>query len=110
MTDKILVMSTCDSADEARKLASKLVEVRLAACVSIVPRVESVYHWQGQVQQSEEWLLLIKTSRELFDHLAETLRTMHSYTVPEIIAVPMVAASESYLAWLDRELESGTVT
>lgn len=91
-------------------MAVKLVELRLAACVSIVPRIESVYHWQGKVEQSEEWLLLVKTSRELFDALAEALGKMHSYSVPEIVAIPMVAVSESYLAWLDRELQSGTVT
>jgi periplasmic divalent cation tolerance protein len=104
MTDKIIVFSTCGSADEGRKLALLLVEKRVAACVTIIPGAQSVYHWQGKIEESAEWLLMIKTRRDLFDALKIELQAMHSYQTPEIVAVPVVAGLESYLAWLDREL------
>jgi periplasmic divalent cation tolerance protein len=105
MTDKILVLSTCAGIDEARALAGKLVEERLAACVNIVPGLESVYHWQGSVERSSEVLLVIKTRRSLLAELARRIETLHTYTVPEVIATPIVAGSEGYLFWLDRELK-----
>ena len=104
MTDKIVIFSTCSSADEAKLIARRLVEARLAACVTAVPGAQSTYHWKGAVEQSEEWLLVIKSSRELFAQLKAQLQKMHSYEVPEVIAVPIVDGSESYLTWMDREL------
>jgi periplasmic divalent cation tolerance protein len=106
MTDKILVLSTCAGLDEARALAGKLVEERLAACVNLVPGVESVYHWQGTVEQSSEVLLVIKTRRSLLADLSKRIETLHTYTVPEVIAMPIVAGSEGYLFWLERELRA----
>ncbi len=104
MTDKIIVFSACGSADEGRKLARQLVEKRVAACVTIVPGAQSVYHWQGKIEESAEWLLVVKTRRDLFDALKAELQGMHSYQTPEIVAVPIVAGLESYLTWMDREL------
>ena len=109
MTDKIVVLSTCESAAEAREIARRLVERRLAACVSIVPSVTSVYHWKNAagdngIEESAEVLLIIKTARPLFRELSEELARHHTYELPEIIAVPLVDGSEAYLAWLDREL------
>jgi len=104
MTDKIVVLSSCDSEDQARKLARHVVELRLAACVNVLPGAHSVYRWKGQVEHAEEWILVIKTRRDLFDGLREALLKMHTYEVPEVIALPVVDGADAYLAWLDREL------
>ena len=104
MTDKIVVFSACGSSEEAQKLARQLVEKRVAACVTIVPGAQSIYHWQGKIEESAEWLLIIKTRRDLFDALKSELQGMHSYQTPEIVAVPIVAGLEAYVAWMDREL------
>ncbi len=106
MTDKILVHTTCSSREEAERLARALVESRLAACVAITPGVTSVYRWQGAIEQSEEWALTIKTRRGLFDALKAELSRLHSYQVPEILAVPVLEGSEAYLAWMDEELQA----
>ena len=104
MTDKIVVLSTCESAEEASKLARHLVEARLAACVNILPGARSVYRWQGEIADAAECLLVIKSRRDLFPRLREAIAGMHSYEVPEVVALPVVDGSESYLAWLDREV------
>jgi periplasmic divalent cation tolerance protein len=104
MTDKIVVLSTCSSEDEATKLASLLVELRLAACVSVVPRIRSHYRWQGKVENAEEWLLIMKSSRERFAALRAELERAHSYEVPEILALPVVDGSGNYLSWLESNL------
>jgi periplasmic divalent cation tolerance protein len=104
MSDKIVVLSTCGSAEEAASIARALVERRLAACVNIVPGVRSVYRWKGAVEEAEEWLLIVKSSQALFERLEEELRKMHSYETPEIVALPVAAGSASYLEWLGAEL------
>jgi periplasmic divalent cation tolerance protein len=104
MTDKIVIFSTCSSAEEAGRIARRLVEARLAACVTAVPGAQSTYHWKGAVEQSEEWLLVIKSNRDLFVQLKTQLQELHSYEVPEVIAVPIVDGAESYLNWMDREM------
>ena len=104
MTDKIVVLSTCDSEETAAALARALVEKRLAACINILPKARSIYHWQGKLEDAEEWILVIKSRRDLFDRLCEAIAQTHSYEVPEVIALPIVDGSEAYLAWLDREL------
>lgn len=104
MTDKIVVLSTCDSEERAKALARVLVEQRLAACVNIIPGARSIYQWQGKVEEAEEWVLVIKSRRDLFGSLKEALAAQHSYEVPEVIALPIVDGSEAYLAWLDREM------
>ncbi|MEJ5367321.1 MAG: divalent-cation tolerance protein CutA [Bryobacteraceae bacterium] len=104
MTDKIVVSITCGSAEEARRLARLLVEERLAACVQVLPSVRSVYRWRGAVEESEEWLLLIKTRRGLFEQLRRRIRAAHSYELPEILACPVVDGEPDYLAWIDAEV------
>jgi periplasmic divalent cation tolerance protein len=104
MTDKIVVLSTCASAEEAGRIARELVEKQLAACVSVLPGIRSVYRWKGAVQDDAEVLLVIKSSRGLFPRLQAEIEKMHSYEVPEVIAVPVVDGSERYLEWMDREL------
>jgi periplasmic divalent cation tolerance protein len=100
MTDKRLVLTTAGSAEEAQKLAHALVEQRLAACVNIVPGVDSVYRWEGQVERAQEWLLLIKTKAEKFSALRDAIHRLHSYDLPECICLTIEDGSEAYLKWL----------
>jgi periplasmic divalent cation tolerance protein len=104
MTDKIVVLTNCGSADEAERIARSLVEKRLAACVNVMPTVRSFYRWKGVIEDEQESLLVIKSSRALFDELRAEIEKLHSYEVPEVIAVPIVDGSEGYLEWLEREL------
>lgn len=104
MTDKIVVLSTCGSVEEAERLARALVEKRLAACVNIVPGVRSVYRWKDAIENEPEVLLVVKTSRPLVDDLKTEIERLHSYEVPEMIALPVVDGSEAYLQWMSHEL------
>src|SRR5438105_6557690 len=104
MTDKIVVLNTCASADEAEKIARRLVEARLAACVSVIAGARSFYRWKDAIEDASEFLLVIKTSRANFDDLRLELEKAHSYEVPEIIALPIVDGAANYLNWLDAEL------
>jgi periplasmic divalent cation tolerance protein len=104
MTDKIVVLSACDSEEQAARLARHLVELRLAACVNIVPGVRSVYRWKGAIEDTAEWILVIKSRRDLFSSLRSEIAKMHSYEVPELVALPVVEGAENYLTWMDREL------
>jgi periplasmic divalent cation tolerance protein len=96
----LIVFITAGNLDEARKIADELVGQRLAACVNIVPQVESVYRWQGEVCRDSEVLLVAKTTRERFSALETAVKGLHSYQVPEIIALPITGGSEQYLNWL----------
>ena len=101
MTQKILVLVTCGSVQEARQIGRALVQERLAACVNVVQApVESIYRWKGRVDTAMEFLMIIKSSRERFSALEERIRKLHSYEIPEIIAVPIEKGSRDYLAWL----------
>lgn len=103
MTDKIVVLTTCASAEEAEKIARGLVEKRLAACVNVLAGARSFYRWQGALEDAAEHLLLIKSKRELFGRLRAALESLHSYQVPEIIVLPIIDGSPAYLAWLEAE-------
>jgi periplasmic divalent cation tolerance protein len=105
MTDKIVVLNTCGSAEEAEKIARRLIETRLAACVNVLAGARSFYRWQGAIEDAGEWLLVIKTSRPRFHELRAELERLHSYEVPEIIALPIVDGSLNYLNWLDTEIK-----
>jgi periplasmic divalent cation tolerance protein len=98
--DAIVVFMTAASGEEATRLAEMLVGAHLAACVQILPEIESVYRWRGQIERSSEVLLLVKTTRGKFDDLEREVRALHSYDTPEIVAVPIVAGSAPYLEWL----------
>jgi periplasmic divalent cation tolerance protein len=106
MTDKIVIYTTCGSAEEAERLAGHLVERRLAACVAVTAGVVSHYIWQGKQERSEEWALAIKSRRDLFPAVQKELEKLHKYEVPEILAVPVVEGSAAYLAWMDGELRT----
>jgi len=100
MTDTRLVLTTCGSLEEARSIAQALVERQMAACVNIVPQIESVYRWQGKVEMAAEWLLLIKTTAAAFNRLHDTLSELHSYDVPECIEIAIEDGSPAYLRWI----------
>jgi periplasmic divalent cation tolerance protein len=100
MTDKRIVLSTAGSEEEARKIAHHIVKQQLAACVNIVRQVESIYRWQDKVESSHEWLLLIKTTAEKFDDVRDAIRELHSYDLPECIAIAIENGSADYLDWI----------
>jgi periplasmic divalent cation tolerance protein len=100
MTDKQIILSTAGSEEEARKIARSLVERQLAACVNIVPQIESVYAWQGKVESTREWLLLIKTTAEKFAAVRDAIHELHSYDLPECIAIAVDDGSSEYLQWI----------
>jgi len=104
VTDKIVVLSTCGTAAEAETIARAVLEKRLAACVNVISSVRSLYRWQGKIEDSTEWLLVIKSSRDLFERLRAEIERAHSYQTPEVVAVPIVAGAPNYLTWLDYEL------
>lgn len=104
MTDKIIALTTCDSEEQAKRIAHRLIEQRLAACVNIVSNVRSVYRWKEKIEDAAEFLLVIKSRRDLFAALRAEIERIHTYEIPEIIAIPIVDGSEAYLGWFDREL------
>lgn len=104
MTDGIIVLSTCSNREEAERIALALVEARLAACVNVLPGIESVYRWEGKVETAREVLLIIKTTEQRLPELRDRIATLHSYEVPEIVAFPIAAGSEKYLAWLREQV------
>lgn len=99
-----IVLSTCPDAATARTIATALVEKGLAACVNIVPGIESVYRWQGRLEQGSELLLIIKTKVECYTELEQTLVALHPYELPEVIAVPLSTGLPAYLEWIDTSL------
>jgi periplasmic divalent cation tolerance protein len=104
MTNAIQVTTAAGSQEEARRIARGLVERRLAACVHVLGPIESLYHWEGRIEQSQEWLCVAKTSLDRYAQVEAAIRELHSYQVPEILAVPVVAGSRAYLDWLEAEL------
>jgi periplasmic divalent cation tolerance protein len=100
MTDAFIVFCACPNHSEASQLAQAVVSGGAAACVNIVPAVESVYRWQGKIETSQEVLLLIKTTRDRFPLLRDLIVKLHSYDTPEVIAVSVEDGSQKYLAWL----------
>lgn len=105
MTDKRIVLSTAGSEEEARRIARHLVEEQLAACVNIVPQIESIYRWQGEVESSQEWLLMIKTTSERFASVRDAIRALHSYELPECIAISVEDGSAAYLEWIGQSVK-----
>lgn len=104
MTDKLLVLTTAGTEPHANKIAEALVENRLAACVNIIPRIRSVYRWEGNVEKSEECLLVIKTTTAREDEVRAAIRELHSYDLPEHIGLAVETGSEEYLKWLEESV------
>ncbi len=100
MTDAIVVFCTCPSEAEALQIARVLLERRLVACVNILPQMRSVYRWEGKVETASEHLLLIKTVSSRFEELRSAIVDLHSYDVPEVLALPVSDGTEKYLAWI----------
>ena len=107
MNDAIVVFITAGSADEARLIAQQLVESGLAACVQILPEIESTYRWNGEIQREKELLILAKTTADNFAALEKAVRAIHSYETPEIVAVPASQISGPYQAWLIENVSAG---
>ena len=102
MTDKFVVLVTCSTPAEAQRIARAVVNARLAACVNILPgAVQSIYRWKGKIESARERLLLIKTSRKCLVKLRSAVKSLHSYDVPEFIAIPIAVGSPGYLSWIE---------
>lgn len=101
MTDKVVILVTASSQEECRKIATRLIEERLAACVNIAQPVQSVYRWEGEVEESREFLMFIKTNRNLFPQVKAEISQVHSYQTPEIICLPIIDGSPNYLHWIN---------
>jgi len=104
MTDKIVIFSTSATEEEAERLTRVLLDARLAACINVIPRVRSFYRWKGAIESGDECLLLIKSSRGLFGELKAALEKVHSYEVPEVVALPVVEGAANYLEWMTTNL------
>jgi periplasmic divalent cation tolerance protein len=96
----IIVMVTTPNKQEAQKIAKHLLEKRLIACANIIGPVTSLFHWSGKIEHAEEHLILMKTHQNLFEKLSETVKAIHSYEIPEILALPITNGSKTYLDWL----------
>jgi periplasmic divalent cation tolerance protein len=103
MNEHIVTLCTVPDQATARQIAGDLLTRRLAACVNVSGAVESHYWWEGKIQRDEEFVLIIKTRKNLFSTLAEAVRRMHPYDVPEVIALPIMTGSPAYLQWIDTE-------
>jgi periplasmic divalent cation tolerance protein len=100
MTDAIQVFTTIGNRHDADNLAQALVERHLAGCVQIIGPITSTYRWQGEIESGQEWLCLVKTTKDKYDRLEAAIRELHPYEVPEILALPVVAGHQAYLDWL----------
>jgi periplasmic divalent cation tolerance protein len=106
VTDKVVIFVTTPSRRESKKIARHLVKTKLAACVNISRPIESVYRWEGKIAEEKEFLLIIKSNKELFPEVQSEISKIHSYDIPEIICLPVVDGSRSYLQWISDSLKS----
>jgi periplasmic divalent cation tolerance protein len=106
MTDRQIVLSTAGSKEEAQRIASALVEQQLAACVNVVGPISSTYRWQGKVENAQEFLLIVKTTASAYPRVAEAIRRLHSYDLPEIIQLSIMDGGADYLAWISESVKT----
>lgn len=104
----ITVFITCANKREARKVAKRLVEEREAACVNIIDKIESIFWWQGRLDRAKETLLVVKSKKERFSRIIKLVRSLHSYSVPEIIAFDITKGNRDYLNWLNESIRKPT--
>jgi periplasmic divalent cation tolerance protein len=104
MDEKKIVLTTAGSKEEAQRIAHALVERRLAACVNLAGPVESIYRWKGEIENAEEWLLLIKTTASAFPGVRDAIRELHSYELPECVQIPIETGSPDYLNWIQENV------
>jgi periplasmic divalent cation tolerance protein len=104
MNEYIQIYTTTENKDDAGMIAETVVKKRLAACVQVVGPIVSTYWWEGAIEEAEEWLCIMKSRKDLYDSLEKAILDVHSYDVPEIVAVPIVSGSRSYLQWLNKEV------
>jgi periplasmic divalent cation tolerance protein len=107
MAEYIQLFTTTESRDDAEMISRDVVEKRLAACAQVLGPITSTYWWKEEIEKTEEWLCIIKSRRNLFKQLEETIKSLHPYEVPEIVAVPIILGSPSYLEWLGQEIKPG---
>ncbi len=107
MSEFVIVLMTASSQQEAERIAKSLVTEWLAACVNVIPNAVSFYRWEGKVQRDQEVLLIAKSRKDVLEDLIRRVRSLHSYTVPEIIALPLSGGSDDYLRWVDQEVHGG---
>ncbi len=107
MADYIQVVTTTERREDAERIGRALVEERLAACVQVAGPITSTYRWQGKIETAQEWQCWAKSRRDLYDRIERAIRRLHPYEVPEVLAMPIVAGSADYLAWLDAETQKG---
>jgi len=105
MEDYIQIYTTTDTIDIAQAISNRLVEERLAACVQVLGPITSTYWWQGKIETSQEWLCIIKSKKSLYKQIEDTIKSIHHYDVPEIIAVPITMGSKDYFNWLKKEIK-----
>jgi len=105
VTDYIVVLVTAKNCAEAEKISQTLLEEKLVACVNIIDSVVSFFHWQGKIDRAEECLIIMKTHKRLFAKLAERVKALHSYDVPEVLAFPVLDGSQGYLSWMGASLK-----
>lgn len=107
MADYIQLFTTTEKKDDAEIIAREAVEKRLAACAQVVGPIKSTYWWREEIEHAEEWLCIMKSRSDLYDELEKAIKSIHPYEVPEIVALPIVSGSRSYLDWLDQEVKHG---
>jgi len=105
MHEFVMIFVTADSFSLAKKISQSLVEKRLVACANIVPKIESVFWWKERIDKVNEVLLILKTRKDLFDRVVDQVKLLHTYEVPEIIALPVACGSKEYLDWIEKEVE-----
>ena len=107
MSERLVILMTAGSQEEAERIANALVKEMLAACVNVLPGVTSIYRWEGHVQHDQEGLLRATTTKEVLDDLVRRVQALHSYDLPEVVALPVVGGNQAYLRWIDGEVHGG---